>query len=461
MKALLLVSVALLFSVSCSVPDYSHIDAGDIQQQVSGEPLLRVHAYPFYDDEKEEIFIRVRAFVQHNSLIFTRKDQQSVGVFEIDGSVFTEDGSKTIQQFSTADSVKYDEGTEITSGYESVYQFSIPASKGTYTISVTLTDKTSGVSKQLSEKINVPEAKENAGLLWTELSTIKSTNRSERQVFSSYVIPDNVEPLITRFQVLTEASTEVRAQLIRFRSDSTIARPPHYNTPSKGSLIYKGIDYDTADTLLNKQYIISPDSSSVMEITLPAVTNHGNYRLTIELQEDILNNKQSRDFSVRNPHYPNIRSLDEMIQALRYIAYPDEYTKIRSKTPDSLLREAFDEFWIELYGNKQRAQSMLSTYVSRLEEANQLFSSYKEGWKTDMGMIYVLFGRPILTENRIDGVVWAYDRYQYEPNRVFYFERARNPYSFFPFTHYVLQRDGAYQQVYIEQRGKWRDGRLD
>ena len=462
LKALFLVSLFGLISISCSVPDFSHIDAGDMQQQISGEPLLRVHAFPFYDDEKQEFFVRVRAFVLHNSLIYTKKDGRSAAAFELDGTVYTQQEEEAPRQFSTSDSVYYVNNKEIEAGFESIYVFSIPASQGAHTISVRLTDKTSGISKELTEEIYLPQTKTNAGILWSELATSDGGNSKERQVFSSYVIPDNVDPLTARFQVITQKPTSVSVELLRFRSDSSIARPPQYNTPSKGSLIYKGIDYTQADTLLAKKFRISPDSSSVMEISLPSISIHGNYRLSLELMEpEVRENKQSRDFSIRNQRYPNIRSLDEMVKALRYIAYPDEYSMLRSKTPDSLLHDAFDGFWIDLYGNKQKAQNMLSTYVSRLEEANQLFPSYKEGWKTDMGMIYVLFGRPILTENRIDGVVWAYERYQYEPNRVFYFERVRNPYSFFPFTHYILQRDGIYQQVYIEQRGKWRNGNLN
>ena len=37
---------------------------------------------------------------------------------------------------------------------------------------------------------------------------------------------------------------------------------------------------------------------------------------------------------------------------------------------------------------------MMDEYYGRIQFANQNFGHYIDGWKTDMGMIYVIFGSP-------------------------------------------------------------------
>ena len=40
----------------------------------------------------------------------------------------------------------------------------------------------------------------------------------------------------------------------------------------------------------------------------------------------------------------------------------------------------------------QKAKSLIAIYYNRIQNANLHFTTFKEGWKTDRGMIYVVFG---------------------------------------------------------------------
>ena len=55
----------------------------------------------------------------------------------------------------------------------------------------------------------------------------------------------------------------------------------------------------------------------------------------------------------------------------------------------------------------ERARSLIKTYYSRVEKANEMFTSHVEGWKTDRGMISIIFILQAMLENQ-NAEVWYY-----------------------------------------------------
>ena len=73
----------------------------------------------------------------------------------------------------------------------------------------------------------------------------------------------------------------------------------------------------------------------------------------------------------------------------------EEYKKLlNAENPKTVL----DEFWLSRNKNESEAKQLIKTYYNRAKEANRLFSYAKEGWKTDMGMIFIIFGRPAMVK---------------------------------------------------------------
>ena len=101
--------------------------------------------------------------------------------------------------------------------------------------------------------------------------------------------------------------------------------------------------------------------------------------------------------------------------------------------------------------NTNIAQRVISLYYERVEEANKQFSNFKEGWKTDMGMMYILFGPPWYTFRSIDEVMWSYsyNRQDFETN--FFFTRTKLNTKYFPFDNYLLARNHQYFNVQYQQ----------
>jgi hypothetical protein len=52
--------------------------------------------------------------------------------------------------------------------------------------------------------------------------------------------------------------------------------------------------------------------------------------------------------------------------------------------------------------------SQIRRYYKRVEEANRFFSVAAEGWKSDRGMIYLVYGPPAVVYRTQDSEEWTY-----------------------------------------------------
>lgn len=104
-------------------------------------------------------------------------------------------------------------------------------------------------------------------------------------------------------------------------------------------------------------------------------------------------------------YYPRYRTLEELIPPLIYIARKSERSKIENALD---IKAAFDEFWLSLYPIKRNAASAIAEYYQSITHANQFFTDYKPGWKTDRGMIYIVFGPPVKVIKEDWREIWEY-----------------------------------------------------
>jgi GWxTD domain-containing protein len=131
-----------------------------------------------------------------------------------------------------------------------------------------------------------------------------------------------------------------------------------------------------------------------------------------------------RDMTIRWRGMPvSIVDLSKAIDQLQYVATRDEIDEMRNAPPDRK-KEMFSLFWKKRdpTPNTDRNE-LMDEYYSRVEYANKHFGHYLEGWKTDMGMVYIIFGVPSNIERHpfeIDSKpyeIWTY----YDQNREFVF----------------------------------------
>lgn len=150
--------------------------------------------------------------------------------------------------------------------------------------------------------------------------------------------------------------------------------------------------------------------------------------------------------------YPKLGTLGSLAGPLIYICTKQEYEKVKNAGND---KKKFDQVILNITGNTERARIFMRNYFKRVEAANQYFSSYKEGWKTDRGMIYIIYGTPNEVYLFEDREVWEYKN-DYINERFQFVKSA----TIFDPENYVLIREKGFANDWYNMIDLWRKARF-
>jgi GWxTD domain-containing protein len=148
--------------------------------------------------------------------------------------------------------------------------------------------------------------------------------------------------------------------------------------------------------------------------------------------------------------FPEITSPSNMLNPLIYITSKKEFDKMLLAKDK---KTEVDKFWIEIAGNPDRALQLIKKYYSRVKEANELFSSYQEGWKTDRGIIYIIYGMPNVVYKSTETETWVYGQGQNIRSISFNFDKL---YNSFTDNDYSLNRNSNYKNSWYIGVETWR-----
>jgi GWxTD domain-containing protein len=153
---------------------------------------------------------------------------------------------------------------------------------------------------------------------------------------------------------------------------------------------------------------------------------------------------------VLDESYPKLAKIDDLIWPLLFITTPDEFKQLVGAKGD---KPKFDKVILDITRDKDRARNFMRSYFQRVELANRYFSSFKEGWKTDRGMIYTVFGVPDEVSKNQGNEVWYYRG----TNSRFTFVKAG---SIYDADNYVLLRDKRFMEAWYSTIDLWRKSRF-
>ena len=161
-------------------------------------------------------------------------------------------------------------------------------------------------------------------------------------------------------------------------------------------------------------------------------------------------------FTLFNFHsnYPELKDPKLLIPPLRYLSTKQEYNQLISNSNPKL---AVDKYWLGKAASKERARSLIRTYYSRVELANKLFTCHLEGWKTDRGLISIIFGPPTYISNNRNSEVWSYGDDNNINSLKFIFDKKTNPFSS---NDFVLKRNYSYKNPWYRAVESWRNGKV-
>ena len=164
--------------------------------------------------------------------------------------------------------------------------------------------------------------------------------------------------------------------------------------------------------------------------------------------------KEGLTLFVSELDFPEIKTVDDLMGPLRYLVGGREYDNIL-EAPDR--KQVLENMWISWAGSKDRARKSISAYYKRVERANIYFSSHVEGWKSDRGIIYIVYGKPNKVYRTDDLETWIYGEENNPLSITFYFSKVINP---FTDNDYRLNREEVYKPSWYRSVNAWRDGRI-
>ncbi len=150
----------------------------------------------------------------------------------------------------------------------------------------------------------------------------------------------------------------------------------------------------------------------------------GRYRLELIVGEGKASVKREREFTVHWIGMPAFTSdLEKAIEQLKYIAKSSDIKQMK-KSKGAEKERLFREFWRSKDPSPgTEGNELMEEYYRRVAFADANFGAYREGWKTDQGMVYIILGPPNEIERRPFDPgskpyeIWSY----YQINRLFIF----------------------------------------
>ncbi|GAB3894031.1 hypothetical protein GCM10028803_08880 [Larkinella knui] len=230
-----------------------------------------------------------------------------------------------------------------------------------------------------------------------------------------------------------EGAVSKSLHLYRYRHDFDPAQSPMNTTPRPAP---KVLGVDTAMTVMTNQPFSLPEEGLYyfLEDTADA------YGLGLV---------------VADHRFPKLTRPEKLIKPIMYVSTS---TEINSLNTAADFKKALDRYWLTLMaGDQNLAKGAIRAYYGRVEEANRLFTTYKEGWKTDKGMIYIVLGPPDRVQRSRDREVWVYNQRANVSEINFTFNRKPNQ---FVEDHYELVRYVEYQPVWYPVVEAWRTGAI-
>lgn len=443
-------------------------EAGRTQVFEAGLPNFDLEANVLLRDG--EPVVDIYASIPIASLVFVQTEDTYQSKVELIYRLLDRRGRQLIKEEIETHEYEVNDYDSTLQGQPRLIRHRMTCLPGEYLVEVMVTDTKSDKSTVRWQTIEVPDESERS-IFMSGIQVQEITEDKSAHTLASLRLPAGgaVElQASVEFINTSGRDLEVEMNLVRFRTDTTVAQPPYWLGLSRGSLLYWGVDYKSTDTVQVSRRSVPQGSSDPVEIAFqfPPLQD-GVHRITVAVKDPLAPDKKKplltreRQFLATDPSFPEIRTLDQMIEALVYIAEEKEIEYIRAgKTPIER-KERFDAFWGSLVKNRERAASLIALYYGRVEEANRLYTTHKPGWKTDRGMVSIILGSPVYVESEGDREIWHYSTF--EMNGAFdsfVFERTPLANLSDPFGNWVLQRRNAYHQSWNRAVARWREGRV-
>lgn len=409
--------LSLLLLQSCgSSKDGSRKEVSATYNQEDIELKAMFKVYHFSSDSSR-IFVRMST----DNLLYSRSSSQSFSAqaqVKITPKIIGEDDARTLAskkiRFSDIDDRKVPKEILATA------DFYLPAGKR-YELLLEVTD----LNRMKSSKEILVSDKSMAGTREFFLAR----DESGLPLFTDRIVGNE------RYTISASSSTGQRIYVRYYNRKFPLPPPPF------AFFEYSPFDYNADET-----YILEIDGNR--SATFDA-SGEGFYHFQTDTT-----GKEGFTLFISSEEFPEVKKIENMVDPFRFLVSGKEYKEVI--TADDM-KAAVEGFWIDWSGNKERARSSIKAYYSRVEDANKYFSSHVEGWKSDRGMIYMIYGKPNKVYRTPLLETWIYGEENNPLSITFNFVKVINP---FTSNDYRLNREDYYKPSWYRSIEAWRNGRV-
>ena len=376
-------------------------------------PTFYADAIAYISDQPHKSRVDVYVQVPHDEIRFLKEGDQYIGRYEVSLTMHTPSSQLAHEQAWTVD-VPVAEFAQTTQGkLYSLTHRTMDVEPGNYQLTVQVRDQESRKTGQIKKSLLVTDfSKDSLSLSDVMLVNRLSTDGEKRTIVPniSGSINYRAEGFFIFFELYagpTLDSVDLEWKVL----------------DSKKNLVVSHVQKEAATGHKTQMFLKIDSSGLSMGTYLLSVTATG--QIVSGEKPMIVKGATSRTFNIRATDLPvAIVDLDKAIDQLIYIARESELEYVRSATTEDEKRKRFLEFWSKRDPDPQTQRNeLLEEYYGRVQHANLNFTHFLEGWRTDMGMVFIRFGTPENIERHPFDVsskpyeIWYY----YQLNRQFIF----------------------------------------
>ncbi len=343
------------------------------------EPGFVVEALTFDSRDSGKSRIDLFIKVDYEGLSFVKEDDSYAASYEVSASLEDSAGVQVTEQTWTEriTGLSYDQ--TIAGGAAKVSQRSFSVVPGRYTLAVQIRDNDTKKARKVARTFIVPTYKK-PGI---SMSGIMLLSRVIDQGGTKRIVPSvsaNMGLVDNPFHIFCEVYDNGKPDSVRLTATVFDQRDVEQVTSDTVQRLDSG---------RNELFLTVDKSNLVM----------GDYRLDVVASNPgrtAVYSQTSRPFVIRWRGMPlGVNSLEIAIEQLKYIARDAEYDSLMDAKTTADRQRAFLAFWKKRDPNPNTPRNeRMEEYYRRVEYANKHFTHYRPGWKSDMGLVYIILGPP-------------------------------------------------------------------
>jgi GWxTD domain-containing protein len=302
--------------------------------------------------------------------------------------------SKDVQRSVTART--YDESV---SSRSDAFLLTVPAPPGTYMLEMIAVDNGSGLQYRERKKITARKF-HTASIASSDFLLLESASAGKNGISLRPAFPSSLALLKDSLGIFQEvynvhAGDSLRVSFSYRVSKITPPRPYYYSAPTALGYFRQfspcGQKFDSV-AYQNDSVIIAPSNATLQLIQFfpkPPRRYVDIVQTVVRTRNGISDSTvNSLKVLVTTPSFPDVTSPAELAEAMLFLARGSETDSLLNAHTDSMRIAIIADFW------KEHGTEKMQLFQQRLRDANELFTACMEGWKTPMGIVYLVCGPP-------------------------------------------------------------------